>query len=124
MDNRIKRQIAKFLAGLWLLILLGSIVFRHAHRLPDGRVVSHIHPYKFSKHQFPDHQHTYSELIWLDYIANLPFELPAIPVFDWTVTIGFFSGEVFFYNSIEKELFTTSAFLRGPPMHLTYFQTL
>ncbi len=72
-----RRQTARFLLVLWGLICLSNVVFRHSHRLADGRFVSHAHFYtEFgSKCPFPNHQHTQTELAWLDCIAHAPFEV-------------------------------------------------
>lgn len=115
-----RRQIACFLLVLWGLICLSNVVFRHAHRMPDGRIISHVHPYaEFgTKCNFPAHQHTQSELLWLDCISNIPFDsfLPELTFFVpgiWSVT-----RTVYVYE--EKEAFrnSSSIFLRGPPAQL------
>lgn len=72
-----RRHTARWLLVLWGLICLSNVVFRHSHRLPNGRIVSHTHIYtEFgSTCPFPKHQHTQAELAWLDCIGNAPFEI-------------------------------------------------
>jgi len=70
-------RIARFLLGLYVAILTNGVVFRHAHRLADGTIITHAHPYKPSpSSQFPNHSHTQQELIWLDGISNALFTNP------------------------------------------------
>jgi hypothetical protein len=71
-----RRQTARLLLVLWGLICLGNVVFRHSHRLANGRLVSHSHLYAgfTAKCPFPNHQHTQHELAWLDCIGNAPFD--------------------------------------------------
>lgn len=112
-----RRQIACFLLVLWGLICLSNVVFRHAHRMPDGRIISHVHPYaEFgTKCNFPAHQHTQSELLWLDCISNIPFDsfLPELTFF--VPGIWLVARTVYVYE--EKQTFrnSSSIFLRGPP---------
>ncbi|CCH56079.1 hypothetical protein BN8_05389 [Fibrisoma limi BUZ 3] len=70
-------RIARFLLGLYIAILTNGVVFRHAHRLADGTIITHAHPFKPSpSSQFPSHSHTQQELIWLDGISNVLFTNP------------------------------------------------
>ncbi len=115
-----RRQTACFLLVLWGLICLSNVVFRHAHRMPDGRIISHVHPYaEFgSKCNFPAHQHTQSELLWLDCISNIPFDsfLPELTFF--VPAIWSAARTIYVYE--EKETFRNgrSNSLRGPPVQI------
>ncbi|GAB3692842.1 hypothetical protein GCM10027592_12130 [Spirosoma flavus] len=71
--------IARFLLGLYVAVLVNGVVFRHAHRLADGTIITHAHPYKSSPGtQFPKHAHTRDELIWLDGFTNSFYTNPAV----------------------------------------------
>lgn len=115
-----RRQTACFLLVLWGLICLSNVVFRHAHRMPDGRIISHVHPYaEFgSKCNFPAHQHTQSELLWLDCISNIPFDsfLPELTFFVPVIWLA--ARTIYVYE--EKETFRNGRliFLRGPPVRI------
>lgn len=64
--------IARILLGLYVAVLINGVVFRHTHRLADGTIICHAHPYKPSPGtQFPTHAHSRDELIWLDAFDNL-----------------------------------------------------
>ncbi|GAB3906906.1 hypothetical protein GCM10028803_40040 [Larkinella knui] len=102
---------------LWGLICLSNIVFRHTHRLADGRIISHAHPYAgfWAKCPFPNHQHTRAELAWLDCIGNAPFDTPAPEVVCPLPTVWL--APTLSYSYIEtaggQRFFVH--FLRGPP---------
>ncbi len=69
--NRVR--LAKLLFGLFLAIWVNGVVFRHAHRLPDGRLIVHAHPYwPFGKGPILPNTHTAQEILLLDLAGNLP----------------------------------------------------
>jgi hypothetical protein len=82
---RFIQAIAKYVSGLVLLAMLAgmtnAVLHRHAHRLANGRLVWHAHPYKPAKPTAPDqpepghgHQDDY-ELLMLDLLSNPAFLL-------------------------------------------------
>jgi len=118
MDVSKQRQIAGFLLVLWALICLSNVVFRHSHRMPDGRIVSHVHPYAefSSKCNFPAHQHTQSELMWLDCISNIPFGsfVPGLTFSSTLIPVQ--QRLVFVYKKKRVSRVTALLSLRGPPL--------
>ncbi|MBD2751486.1 hypothetical protein [Spirosoma validum] len=112
--------IARFLLGLYIGVLINGVVFRHAHRLSDGTIICHAHPYKSSPGtQFPKHAHSRDELIWLDAFDNLLYANSnaffCAVVLSIALLLG--NGPVAFIHF----LFSTThvAFRhRGPPIHL------
>ncbi|QJD77546.1 hypothetical protein [Spirosoma rhododendri] len=94
------------------------MIFIHAHRLSDGRIVIHTHPYKLTGKQGPisNNPHTSFELFWLDMCSHAPF-VPGVepvvtpPVF-WTITLpdGIFS---YIVQTLEQRI--VLSLLRGPP---------
>jgi hypothetical protein len=72
--NIIKKYFALLLVGIVGLLVLNNALFSHNHRLPNGSVVVHAHP--FSKSNQPDlplqsHQHTKFQLLFLDSLLVL-----------------------------------------------------
>lgn len=68
---------ARFLLGLYLLTLINGVVFRHAHRLADGTVVSHAHPYvpiDTGDDPYQPNHHTQQEIIWLDALSHALYD--------------------------------------------------
>jgi hypothetical protein len=113
-----RQQTAIFLLVLWGLICLSNIVFRHAHRLPDGSIISHVHPYaEFgTKCNFPAHQHTQSELLWLDCVSHIPFDsfLPELTFF--IPEIWETLSKTYVYEEKDTCRDSHAIFLRGPPV--------
>jgi len=72
----LKRQrIARFLLILFSMMVVNSIVFRHAHKLPSGRVIVHAHPYiPLGKSPYQPNTHTSNELFWLDTVTNALYD--------------------------------------------------
>ncbi|WP_461134504.1 hypothetical protein [Spirosoma lituiforme] len=69
--NRLR--VARLLLGLFLAMWLNGVVFRHAHRLSDGRLIVHAHPYwPFGKSPILPNTHTAQEILLLDLAAHLP----------------------------------------------------
>jgi hypothetical protein len=71
------------LLGLWALIMLNSVMYRHTHRLPNGKIVSHAHPYQKSSDGATNHEHTDEELALLQLIDGQAFLLPSLPDFSF-----------------------------------------
>ncbi|MFD2571602.1 hypothetical protein ACFSUS_13235 [Spirosoma soli] len=112
--------VARFLFGLYMAVLINGVVFRHAHRLADGTIICHAHPYKSSPGtQFPSHAHSRDELIWLDAFAHALYANPTALV--WTAVLAVVL--VLTVSGVARLLspFSTEhiAFRhRGPPVHL------
>lgn len=111
--------IARFLFSLYIAVLVNGVVFRHAHRLADGTIICHAHPYKSSPGtQFPSHSHSRDELIWLDVFANVLYDSSevivwaALSVFALVLSVG---GK---FRVISSFVTTHVAFRhRGPPVY-------
>lgn len=112
--------IARFLLGLYIAVLINGILFRHAHRLSDGTIICHAHPYKSSPGtRFPHHAHSRDELIWLDVFANLLYSTTeAMTWVAFTASILLLIAgpvvSVCFHFSATHVAFRH----RGPPVHL------
>ncbi len=112
--------IARLLLGLYITVLVNGIVFRHSHRLADGTIICHAHPYKSSPGtQFPNHAHTRDELIWLDVFANALYATSDLVVWSALAAIVLFvmTGGV---TAAPFLLVATQVVFqyRGPPVRL------
>lgn len=112
--------IARFLLVLYIAVLVNGVVFRHAHRLADGTIICHAHPYRSSPGtQFPTHAHNRDELIWLDAFANALYANPGSII--WIALVA-----VVLLLSVGDASPVLSSFVaahvafrhRGPPVHL------
>ncbi|GAB3886949.1 hypothetical protein [Spirosoma agri] len=112
-----KLRLARILLGLFLAIWVNGVVFRHAHRLSDGRLIVHAHPYwPFGKGPILPNTHTAQEILLLDLAANLP------------LVVSEFFAFLFLLRSYQQSVFQfadrlyryVSAFYcfshRGPPV--------
>jgi hypothetical protein len=116
--------VARLLLLIQLFMLTNAVVFRHAHRLPDGTIVVHAHPFLpkalggDTADPIQPNNHTRQELIWLDAIAYAPYLHTDPPAFGWLVVptllpddpIPVSPGQVF-YTEVRY------VFPRGPPVH-------
>lgn len=116
--SHIRQRTARFLLVLWGLICLSNVVFRHTHRLPDGRIITHAHPYAgfTAKCPFPNHQHTRSELAWLDCLSHTPFETPTPGISCPLPAVWLAPRLTYAYLTTEGETYRFFHFLRGPPV--------
>lgn len=119
-SEQYRSGIARFLLGLYVAVLVNGVVFRHAHRLADGTIICHAHPYKSSPGtQFPNHAHSRDELIWLDGFANAVYANPdsTLWVALTTLILGAVVGGV--PRLLAPFMANHVAFRhRGPPVHL------
>lgn len=111
--------IARILLVFFAALLLNGIVFRHAHRLSDGKIITHAHPYKpVGSSPYQPNTHTASELYVLELVSNGGFVYN--PVFDFVVlaVVIFISQKNAFFQ--HQQRFLTRLYcglsLRGPPV--------
>ncbi len=84
-----RTTVARLLLLVQLFMLTNAVVFRHAHRLPDGTIVVHAHPFLPKALGGPGsdpvqpNNHSKQELIWLDAMTDVayPFTDPTFFVF-------------------------------------------
>lgn len=68
------------------LIILNGILFIHSHRLDDGRIVIHAHPFMPQDDGTPiPHQHNAGELIILSQSFQANIILSEISLFDFSI---------------------------------------
>ena len=77
---RNRPTIAGVLLAYFSLLTLNNVVFRHAHRLANGQIITHAHPYWPTKNKPPDqpNPHTNGQLVLLDALSHAVF-LPEGP---------------------------------------------
>lgn len=101
-----------------MLIQLNTIFFRHAHRLPSGKIITHAHPYKpIGDGPFQPNNHTNNELFLLDVFTNILFLSTSAFSFPLLIkeVIGFFNA-TFFYQLSYRFQPSYCPLLRGPPI--------
>jgi hypothetical protein len=109
--------LSHFCLALLFSVLANGVFFFHSHELDNGRIITHAHPLLTDEHQeLPDHGHTESELIILDFLAHADY------------LIHYYSVEVpadFIYNNNSTDSYCYHGSyaslllgfdLRGPPV--------
>lgn len=71
----IKYSVASILMAIMLLFIANNIVFLHTHKLDNGKILVHAHPYKKSQDSAPfkKHQHTAGQFYQLTHLQLLFF---------------------------------------------------
>ncbi|QHW00758.1 hypothetical protein [Spirosoma endbachense] len=110
-------RVARILLGLFLAMWLNGVVFRHAHRLTDGRLIVHAHPYwPFGKGPILPNSHTAQEILLLDLAGHLPIIVSAF--FAFLFLLRSYHQAVFRFA--DRTYHTVSSFYcfshRGPPV--------
>ncbi len=100
-------------------MLLNGVVFRHAHKLSSGKVITHAHPYKpVGDAPYQPNGHTNNELLLLDLASNGWFALaPVVAVLLLSVAFFAFQKSAFFhYLASFLQRIQVHISLRGPPV--------
>ncbi|GAB4021952.1 hypothetical protein [Spirosoma koreense] len=110
-------RLARILLGLFLAMWLNGVVFRHAHRLSDGRLIVHAHPYwPFGKGPIQPNNHTAQEILLLDLAGHLPVVVSTFFAFLFLLR----SRQRVFFGSVNRSFHSFSPFFcfshRGPPI--------
>ena len=104
-------------------MLTNAVVFRHAHRLPDGTIVVHAHPFLPKALGGPGsdpiqpNNHSRQELIWLDALTDVayPFEDPQFFAFFTPQHLPLPAPDVAPTTQIRRPAFACFSH-RGPPI--------
>lgn len=111
-----RHRLAWLLFTLFALMQVNLVVFRHGHRLADGRIVSHAHPFwPDGKGPIKSNPHSASELALLDAVTNGSFAPEAEPVFEFEPLRLLSAEPVFAHFARPIVRFVSTPSLRGPP---------
>jgi hypothetical protein len=107
------------LIAISLIVVVGLHSFNsffntHSHKLADGTIITHAHPYDHSSDSSPfkTHQHTATELVFL---ANLIHFLPAMVFFVVGLIIVYRERVRQFLQILSHQYAVGIPSLRGPP---------
>lgn len=113
----IYRRLFASLLAMWMsLIVISGIVFMHKEVTSNGEIITHIHPYDFTKKK-NKHQHKNdAEIQYLNVVYQGTFLEPVftsldIPFRTIYETIPFQELVVSYYSKT-----TLHSYLRGPPL--------
>lgn len=79
-----------------MLMQTNAVVFRHAHRLANGQIITHAHPYNIFGESCPlsSNPHTTHELLLLDAVSNPAFVLTFVLLFAFLFPFKFVNRPV------------------------------
>lgn len=113
----IYRRLFASLLAMWMsLIVVSGIVFMHKEVTSDGEIITHIHPYDFTKKKNKPQHKSDAEIGYLDVIFQGTF---TEPTFEWPSPPIRLEYEVInFFNYFESYISTdhTHCLNRGPPV--------
>ncbi len=113
-----RQPAARFFLVLFTAMFVNGVVFRHGHRLADGRIISHAHPFKSqNKGPIQPNSHTSLELLLLDAVSNPVLELTDFESIDFQlVTLAEVSVFLIAYHGIRLRRPFLHYSHRGPPV--------
>ena len=112
--------LARLLLGLFMAIVINGLVFRHAHRLADGTIITHAHPYNpFGKGPLSSNPHSRHELVTLDLFSNATFTTPdTLFVLAGSTVVLLLITLLFAPTLPVRDVLWASPLNRGPPVWL------
>jgi hypothetical protein len=112
-------KISQKLIAISLIVIVGihslnSLVYTHSHKLNNGTIITHAHPFSKSSdtNPFKSHEHSPEELTFL---ANMIYFIPSLVLTMVSISL---IGEQSFYPQVRKIIDKLSFHtppLRAPP---------
>jgi len=99
-------------------MLAANTVFNwHVHRLSNGIVTTHAHPFKYSTKNQGENKHTHSEKEYfsIQQLTSFIFIIATIFIIEQTIKKYIEVSKVYDYR-IKKNLLSKHLFNRGPPI--------
>lgn len=124
MKKSVKKAIIKFtsllIVGVIFMLIANSAIFTHAHKLADGRVIIHAHPYDKSNDSSPFKSHQHSEK---EYCFYKHLKIPFLIVFLSIAFIALLESKKVKYKLICKLILVFSPLQKGrsPPYSISIY---
>lgn len=111
---RYRRLFASLLAMWMSVIVISGIVFMHKEVTSDGQIITHVHPYDFTKKKSKHHKSD-AEIRYLDVVFQGTFTAPLFTCIDYPIRQEF--EVIAYFNYFEPYHFEEvyHSFSRGPP---------
>lgn len=106
---------AALLAGWMCIIVISGVVFMHKEVTSTGEIVTHIHPYDFTKKSQKSHHKSDAEIQYLNIVFQGTFANADFPTFETPIfhEYQFTTFQEYFLTNYSAESYHN--FLRGPP---------
>lgn len=117
MKNRgVHKTIAFLLIAAFLMMFVNKMVFLHSHKLADGTIVVHAHPYKKTNEQAPFKAHHH---ISLEFVLLHHLELLFVLFFSFAWLFTTLAGWVMYKHNVVRATVGCIRLLfgRAPPIH-------
>lgn len=115
MITRYRRLFASLLAGWMSIIVISGIIFMHKEVTSKGEIITHIHPYDFTKKKDKHGHKNDAEIQYLNVVYQATFLETTFAVYCAPITQEYKEDlRPYYLNNylFQKEL---DSFLRGPP---------
>ena len=110
-----RRLIASLLATWMSMIVISGIVFMHKEVTSKGEIVTHIHPYDFTKKQ-KHHHKSDAEIRFLDVLHYGTFTQSEFITYEVPILSEFKIVNLLGYLCPRESVTILHSFLRGPPL--------
>ncbi|KGE15180.1 hypothetical protein [Sphingobacterium deserti] len=78
--------IAYFLSAWTVAIIISGVVFMHKEVTSTSEIITHVHPYDFTKKGEPHHHDSDAEIQYLNVVFAGAFLAPDLQVFEMAIT--------------------------------------
>lgn len=110
------RSLLAYLLSAWMIvIIISGVVFMHKEVTSTGEIITHIHPYDFTKKGEPHHHKSDAEIQYLNVVFAGAFLAADLQVFEMAITPRILRIH---YADVTETAVSQGIFhynLRGPP---------
>ncbi len=123
----VKSKSAIRIVMVWLtlvslsLLLINNSVFLHIHKLDDGSIISHAHPFKTSDKTSSGearHQHSLNEILIYQILDSVTMLLIVFAVVEALIPVTRHLAQFYFYSPYKKDVISGYS-IRPPPFCLS-----
>lgn len=107
--------IAGLLSAWMMIIVISGVVFMHKEVTSTGEIITHIHPYDFTKGKTPHHHESDAEIQYLNVVFNGTYIQSDFVIFEMPVPPLSFTVDYAQIIPAETLSSTTEQQSRGPP---------
>ncbi|MDD2634724.1 MAG: hypothetical protein PHW82_04425 [Bacteroidales bacterium] len=103
------------------LLLINNSVFLHTHKLDDGRIISHAHPFKTADKTSSGearHQHSLNEILIYQILDSVAMLLIVFAVVEALIPVIIHLFGFYFYKACKKDVIDGYS-IRPPPFCLS-----
>ncbi|HLS96747.1 hypothetical protein BC792_101112 [Sphingobacterium allocomposti] len=110
------RSIIAYLLSAWMVVIIVSgVVFMHKEVTSTGEIITHVHPYDFTKKGKPDHHKSDAEIQYLNVVFAGAFVASDTLIYE--IALSPLYLRIYYAELIERIRYNSIVHydLRGPP---------